>query len=122
MTWLNFFTAHQKKVGKGEVVVRFYNNDLTINLLMDRGISPHDRYIASIAVDSSHRHENVGSSLLEEQIALAQRGSADRIYAHCWEGSYSPQLFAKLGFHPFLTVGPTEMDGLAKTSFGFSLQ
>lgn len=105
---------NQKEMG-GKVIVRFYNNKFTRK--KQRALDT-DYDFTDLGVAPEYRRRGIGLELIKQTIKIARADNASAIFAACWGGGNSSRLCQKVGFRPFLTMGPSYHDGNAAKFMG----
>ncbi len=112
---VGFLKQKQAELGKGEVIVQFYENAFTRDEVV---VQDKDMYFSALAVHPDYRSKGIGEALTKKRIEIAKEKGSSAIFVHCWEGGHVSRLYEKLGFLPIIKDGPTFPDGAAKKVMG----
>ncbi|MBI2662162.1 GNAT family N-acetyltransferase [Candidatus Woesearchaeota archaeon] len=114
----NYFRKQQQRIGKGNVVVEFYD---TLFTQQEIKVEENDFYLACLAINPQFRRRGIGEIITRTRIRRAQEEGAGRIYVDCYGNSRVSELYIKLGFQPIINVGPVYNDGASLCSMGLLL-
>lgn len=105
----DFYECEKKRTG-GEVVVEFFDNELTRR---DIKLMEEDIFFSSLAVRADFRGKGIGRMIIEDRIRRVKEEGASKIFVSCWEGGYSSNLYRKLEFSLLIRLDPYHNDGNA---------
>ncbi len=114
---MEYCRENQEKFG-GEIVIDFFDNEFTNGTFPP---SQNDLYFDALFVDEKYQGRGIGTTLVKEQIKLAQEQDASTIYVTCVESSPVINIYKKLHFLPLLRTGPAYANGSAALEMAMRL-
>ncbi|MGV8152198.1 MAG: GNAT family N-acetyltransferase [Candidatus Nanoarchaeia archaeon] len=109
---LKYFQEGFASIHGGKVEVNIHKNPYNLRL---NCLTKNDILISEIAVDKSMQGKGIGKRLLRRSLEKSITKNAKYYITCCWNGSYSKELFTRMGFKPIVTLRPVYLDGESGT-------